>query len=83
MWDFHILPSESIIKVMRSVITSSRRIKLVNRLGWLVIKSTDPDCPHPSLLIINCQPRLSQTWAEGPGLLPLNIEYLFSVNKLL
>ena len=35
VWDFHILPSESIIKVMRSVITSSRRLKLVNRLGWL------------------------------------------------
>ena len=43
VWDFHILPSESIIKVMRSVITSSGRLKLVNRLGWLVIQSSDPD----------------------------------------
>ena len=55
---FIFYPSESIIKVMRSVITSSRRLRLVNRLACYKVHWPRLSSP----LVINCQPPLSQTW---------------------
>ena len=73
---FIFYPSESIIKVMRSVITSSGRLKLVNRLGWLVIQSSDPDCPPFLLLIVSLLCLRPGLWALACCHSILNIYFL-------